>query len=312
MPTNILLGLVARDEGPELVRTIVSFMESATPPERVAVILDGPDQPEPASVIDQIPAKWRSGVHVERAAHARGPGPTRQRLSQITQRGEVLVLADAHITVPWRWGEDLWRLEGIGPLIMAWPLVSRTGSVCKYDGVYVQPTPYLTPGPISDPGRGKLAPLRGPHGAMLAMNVAAIEALDGYCPDLLPFGNEEGWLAVRAAAAGVPVWMTDHPVTHLYREEGLRPEPAFIWPSWTNAANWALYLAYVHGRQRVLEELLPGLARMHPQMFTLAAAAHAATAVSESRQVDRWVAWFDSQTPGLGAIRARTPDAMTS
>jgi hypothetical protein len=62
----------------------------------------------------------------------------------------------------------------------------------------------------------------------------------------------------------------------------------------------------------VLEELLPDLARMHPQMFTEAAAAHAATAVSESRQVERWVAWFDNQTPGLGAIRARTPDAMTS
>lgn len=208
---------VKNEDNDTLLKTIQSVMNANVKPSviRIADDNDSENQLDPA-IFKDIPK-----VEITRSMNApQGAGPTKHWNGWVPKFSDLVIILDSHVEVPGDYADTL--IDNLGAAV-GWTIApsKSTTPIPNYYGVVLYDLLDKF-GPQSD--SSKL--LNGPLGGALCLTGDILYRVGGYCPDLIGFGLEEPWLAVRLAAAGIGYNLINKPIKHVYREEGRKVDSA--------------------------------------------------------------------------------------
>lgn len=238
--------VLARNEGANLRRTVKRL--HATLPERSEIVVV--DDGSADGCADFLAANG-AGVKLIRSDHlgvAKG-----RNLGARESRGDIIIFADAHISMEPGWWEPMVKLVAkpavgaVAPTISDMKEPQRKGYGLKMHGP--DPTEEWLAKPVSVPRRVPLLP-----GCCLAMRRDTFEKTGGFDPGMVSWGSNDNEISLRLWLLGYELWVAPQvDVRHLFRSR----HPYSVQWSWV--LHNKLRLAHVHfGRARiarVVEEL---------------------------------------------------------
>lgn len=259
---RVALAIAARDEGPDLEVTVATACAWQTPPDLIAVVVDG--DKNAGGIQNSLRAICqRAGVEliVDVNDKPRGSGPSKHAaVERCLAFGppDIVVVSDSHMRFPWDFSETLAASHYAHPTAVLWP-VSRgfdrggfrgRNTKATFTGVYWKAE---WDGAVGEDEACPRTPF--PMGGCYAVPAAVLPRLGGYAPCLLGYGYEEEWLGMRAWLFGAEVrCMRDAEVQHQYRRKTVPPRSVAL--EWWNRA---VALRLLLGQDQYNEAIQPGL-----------------------------------------------------
>lgn len=238
--------MLSFNEGHRLRETVLGLKSTLPERSEIVVVDDGStDNSTGFLQTARPPARW---------IRTRRLGTGRARNAGVrASSGELLLFADAHISVPADWWQVMFDYLGRPKTGAVAPSVSdETEPECRGYGIQFRGPDLM----IDWLGRRRPAPYRVPllPGCCLGMRREVFERHGGFDEGLIRWGGMEHELGVRLWLQGLELWLVPRiDCSHYFRES--RP----FRPKWSGVIHNRLRLAHIHFSPERIQRVISAL-----------------------------------------------------